>query len=179
MALGFGVLGFWGPSHQPGRCFARMEGVMEQGLAPLGGEGWLCALTVAHTPPSPSLPQSISSSPPESLQDEERTGLKRKREEKELPGHSVSAPRALPGGQGWGGGWGALCLPCCTGLVSCEQEQSKGGAPGMLLSPRSGPCCQQDVVGVGPWSDVQEKMGPSAVWGPGPEHKAWSSISLS
>ncbi|NXR63830.1 TLE2 protein, partial [Rhadina sibilatrix] len=39
---------------------------------------------------SPSLPQSVSSSPPESLQDEERTGLKRKREEKELPGHSDS-----------------------------------------------------------------------------------------
>ncbi|NWU00500.1 TLE2 protein, partial [Urocynchramus pylzowi] len=36
------------------------------------------------------LPQSISSSPAESLQDEERTGLKRKREEKELPGHSDS-----------------------------------------------------------------------------------------
>ncbi|NXI05479.1 TLE2 protein, partial [Pachycephala philippinensis] len=45
---------------------------------------------VAHTPSSPSLPQSISSSPPESLQDEERTGLKRKREEKDLPGHSDS-----------------------------------------------------------------------------------------
>ncbi|NXR49106.1 TLE2 protein, partial [Hippolais icterina] len=45
---------------------------------------------VAHTPSSPSLPQSVSSSPPESLQDEERTGLKRKREEKELPGHSDS-----------------------------------------------------------------------------------------
>ncbi|NXC64945.1 TLE2 protein, partial [Aleadryas rufinucha] len=54
------------------------------------GEGWLAALTVAHTPSSPSLPQSISSSPPESLQDEERTGLKRKREEKDLPGHSDS-----------------------------------------------------------------------------------------
>ncbi|NXR87660.1 TLE2 protein, partial [Hypocryptadius cinnamomeus] len=36
------------------------------------------------------LPQSVSSSPAESLQDEERTGLKRKREEKELPGHSDS-----------------------------------------------------------------------------------------
>ncbi|NXS77706.1 TLE2 protein, partial [Erpornis zantholeuca] len=45
---------------------------------------------VAHTPSSPSLPQSVSSSPPESLQDEERTGLKRKREEKDLPGHSDS-----------------------------------------------------------------------------------------
>ncbi|NWT54764.1 TLE2 protein, partial [Erythrocercus mccallii] len=44
----------------------------------------------AHTPSSPPLPQSGSSSPPESLQDEERTGLKRKREEKELPGHSDS-----------------------------------------------------------------------------------------
>ncbi|XP_038019589.1 transducin-like enhancer protein 2 isoform X11 [Motacilla alba alba] len=37
---------------------------------------------------SPS--RSVSSSPAESLQDEERTGLKRKREEKELPGHSDS-----------------------------------------------------------------------------------------
>ncbi|NXC77234.1 TLE2 protein, partial [Anhinga anhinga] len=39
---------------------------------------------------SPSLAQSVSASPPESLQDEERTGgvgLKRKREEKDLPGH--------------------------------------------------------------------------------------------
>ncbi|NXD26839.1 TLE2 protein, partial [Spelaeornis formosus] len=47
---------------------------------------------VAHTPssPSPCLPQSVSSSPAESLQDEERTGLKRKREEKEQPGHSDS-----------------------------------------------------------------------------------------
>ncbi|XP_071307730.1 transducin-like enhancer protein 2 isoform X3 [Agelaius tricolor] len=34
--------------------------------------------------------RSVSSSPAESLQDEERTGLKRKREEKELPGHSDS-----------------------------------------------------------------------------------------
>ncbi|XP_063017032.1 transducin-like enhancer protein 2 isoform X1 [Melospiza melodia melodia] len=34
--------------------------------------------------------RSVSSSPAESLPDEERTGLKRKREEKELPGHSDS-----------------------------------------------------------------------------------------
>ncbi|NWI57213.1 TLE2 protein, partial [Calyptomena viridis] len=45
---------------------------------------WLTCL------PLPPLPQSVSSSPPESLQDEERTGLKRKREEKNLPGHSDS-----------------------------------------------------------------------------------------
>ncbi|KAF4789925.1 transducin like enhancer of split 2 [Turdus rufiventris] len=37
-----------------------------------------------------SIVGSVSSSPAESLQDEERTGLKRKREEKELPGHSDS-----------------------------------------------------------------------------------------
>ncbi|NWS88311.1 TLE2 protein, partial [Toxostoma redivivum] len=51
---------------------------------------WQSALRVAHTPSCPSLPQSVSSSPAESLQDEERTGLKRKREEKEVPGHSDS-----------------------------------------------------------------------------------------
>ncbi|NWW63591.1 TLE2 protein, partial [Ifrita kowaldi] len=54
------------------------------------GERRPSALTVAHTPSSPSVPQSISASPPESLRDEERTGLKRKREEKDLPGHSDS-----------------------------------------------------------------------------------------
>ncbi|NWH71950.1 TLE2 protein, partial [Piaya cayana] len=48
-------------------------------------------------------PESISASPPESLQDEERTGgagLKRKREEKDPPGHYVSFPKErflLPG----------------------------------------------------------------------------------
>ncbi|NXI33552.1 TLE2 protein, partial [Sterrhoptilus dennistouni] len=62
----------------------------EDRVAQDGENRGLCALTVAHTPSSPSLPQSISSSPPESLQDEERTGLKRKREEKELPGNSDS-----------------------------------------------------------------------------------------
>ncbi|XP_039942444.1 transducin-like enhancer protein 2 isoform X2 [Hirundo rustica] len=44
-----------------------------------------CCLVPEHTPS-----RSVSSSPPGSLQDEERTGLKRKREEKELPGHSDS-----------------------------------------------------------------------------------------
>ncbi|KAM4758822.1 transducin-like enhancer protein 2 isoform 6-T8 [Cyanocitta cristata] len=37
-----------------------------------------------------SIVGSISASPPESLRDEERMGLKRKREEKDLPGHSDS-----------------------------------------------------------------------------------------
>lgn len=80
--------------------------VTEQGLAPLRGEGQLSALTVAHTPSSPCVPQSISASPPESLRDEERTGLKRKREEKELPGHSVS----VAGGAG-PGGWLGSSVP--------------------------------------------------------------------
>ncbi|NXA12538.1 TLE2 protein, partial [Sapayoa aenigma] len=40
--------------------------------------------------PLPPLPQSVSCSPPESLQDEERMGLKHKRKEKNLPGHSDS-----------------------------------------------------------------------------------------
>ncbi|NXO77257.1 TLE2 protein, partial [Sitta europaea] len=50
----------------------------------------VCPHSGSHTFLSPSLPQSVSCSPPESLQDEERLGLKRKREEKELPGHSDS-----------------------------------------------------------------------------------------
>ncbi|NXI95217.1 TLE2 protein, partial [Psophia crepitans] len=50
----------------------------------------VCSLTGSHAFLSPSLSQSVSASSPESLQDEERmggTGLKRKREEKDLPGH--------------------------------------------------------------------------------------------
>ncbi|NXR04468.1 TLE2 protein, partial [Sagittarius serpentarius] len=49
-----------------------------------------CSPAGSHAFLSPSLAQSVSASPPESLQDEERTGstgLKRKREEKDLPGH--------------------------------------------------------------------------------------------
>ncbi|NWV14847.1 TLE2 protein, partial [Ptilonorhynchus violaceus] len=54
-----------------------------------GRESCLPSQWLTHLP-LPPLPQSVSSSPPESLQDEERTGLKRKREEKDLPGHSDS-----------------------------------------------------------------------------------------
>ncbi|NWI28159.1 TLE2 protein, partial [Sula dactylatra] len=50
----------------------------------------VCSPSGSHAFLSLSLAQSVSASPPESLQDEERTGgmeLKRKREEKDLPGH--------------------------------------------------------------------------------------------
>ncbi|NWZ13325.1 TLE2 protein, partial [Agelaius phoeniceus] len=62
---------------------------------------------------------SVSSSPAESLQDEERTGLKRKREEKELPGHSV---RTLPSYTG------GFLLP--TALFSPQDPPSEPGSPG-------------------------------------------------
>lgn len=63
----------------------------------------VCSPVGSHALLSPSLAQSISTSPPESLQDEERTGgtgLKRKREEKDLPGHYVSAPKSVAMGDG-------------------------------------------------------------------------------
>ncbi|NWH48031.1 TLE2 protein, partial [Fregata magnificens] len=50
----------------------------------------VCSPAGSHAFLSPSLAQSVSASPPENLQDEEQTGgtgLKRKREEKDLPGH--------------------------------------------------------------------------------------------
>ncbi|NXM35303.1 TLE2 protein, partial [Oxyruncus cristatus] len=62
--------------------------VMEQVDREVRG-GCLPSHWLTHLPLPPLL-QSISCSPPESLQDEERTGLKRKREEKNLPGHSDS-----------------------------------------------------------------------------------------
>nr|XP_009683866.1 PREDICTED: transducin-like enhancer protein 2 [Struthio camelus australis] len=57
---------------------ALKAGWLDQGKTP-------CCCKPLHTPS-----RSVSASPPESLQDEERTGstgLKRKREEKDLPGH--------------------------------------------------------------------------------------------
>lgn len=155
---------------------------MEQGLAPLRAEGWLPALTVALTPFFP-LPQSVSSSPAESLQDEERTGLKRKREEKELPGHSVSAPRAGAGRAGLGRGLGS---PVPTLL---HRDAVLGARTKRMRSPREAPQTKAgslptELAGIGPGRDVQEKMGPgSDVLGKmghsGAEHRAFSSISLS
>ncbi|NXQ52295.1 TLE2 protein, partial [Anthoscopus minutus] len=90
--------------------------------------------SVAHTPSSPSLPQSISSSPPESLQDEERTGLKRKREEKELPGHSDSdgdkSDYNLVVDEGF-------LLP--TALFFPQDPPSEPGSPGRSPSRRPAP----------------------------------------
>ncbi|NXF55724.1 TLE2 protein, partial [Oceanites oceanicus] len=65
----------------------------------LAGLCGLSALSSSHAS-SPPLAQSVSASPPESLQDEERTGgtgLKRKREEKDLPGHYVRTGAPAPG----------------------------------------------------------------------------------
>ncbi|XP_041271011.1 transducin-like enhancer protein 2 isoform X1 [Onychostruthus taczanowskii] len=70
-----------------------------------------------HTPS-----RSVSSSPAESLQDEERTGLKRKREEKELPGHSDSD------------GEKSDC-----NLVVDEDPPSEPGSPGRSPSHRRAP----------------------------------------
>ncbi|NWY32569.1 TLE2 protein, partial [Pheucticus melanocephalus] len=75
------------------------------------------------------LPQSVSSSPAESLP-EERTGLKRKREEKELPGHSVSAPRA-----GEEAGQPSLFSP--------QEPPSEPGSPGRPPSRR----CRRELPG--------------------------------
>ncbi|NXD56657.1 TLE2 protein, partial [Corvus moneduloides] len=89
---------------------------------------------VAHTPSSPSLPQSISASPPESLRDEERTGLKRKREEKDLPGHSDSdgdkSDYNLVVDEGF-------LLP--TALFSPQDPPSEPGSPGRSPSRRLAP----------------------------------------
>ncbi|XP_039242356.1 transducin-like enhancer protein 2 isoform X9 [Pipra filicauda] len=70
-------------SSSPPLCLADMD---------LLGYSPCCCL-----PPERAPSRSISCSPPERLQDEERMGRKRKREEKNLPGHSTfSAPRTPP-----------------------------------------------------------------------------------
>ncbi|NWH42033.1 TLE2 protein, partial [Chloropsis hardwickii] len=82
-----------------------------------------------HTPSSssPSLPQSVSSSPAESPQDEERTGLKRKREEKELPGHSDS--------DGDRSDYNLVVDE----LFSPQDPPSEPGSPGQRLAPSQSP----------------------------------------
>ncbi|NXB80719.1 TLE2 protein, partial [Donacobius atricapilla] len=78
--------------------------------------------------------RSASSSPPESLQDEERTGLKRKREEKELPGHSDSdgdkSDYNLVVDEGF-------LLP--TALFSPQDPPSEPGSPGRSAPSRREP----------------------------------------
>ncbi|XP_053855715.1 transducin-like enhancer protein 2 isoform X5 [Vidua macroura] len=74
-----------------------------------------------HTPS-----RSVSSSPAESLQDEERTGLKRKREEKELPGHSDSDGDKSD-----------------YNLVVDEDPPSEPGSPGRSPSRRPAPSCRE------------------------------------
>ncbi|NWY97630.1 TLE2 protein, partial [Loxia curvirostra] len=72
--------------------------------------------------------QSVSSSPAESLPDEERTGLKRKREEKELPGHSDSD------------GDKSDCNLVVDELFSPQDPPSEPGSPGR---PPSRPSCRE------------------------------------
>ncbi|NXO98279.1 TLE2 protein, partial [Certhia brachydactyla] len=86
---------------------------------------------VDHTPSSPSLPQSVSSSPPESLQGEERLGLKRKREEKELPGHSDS--------DGDKSDYNLVVDE----LFSPQDPPSEPGSPGHSPSRRPAPSCRE------------------------------------
>ncbi|NXQ03929.1 TLE2 protein, partial [Vidua macroura] len=77
------------------------------------------------------LPQSVSSSPAESLQDEERTGLKRKREEKELPGHSDS--------DGDKSDYNLVVDE----LFSPQDPPSEPGSPGRSPSRRPAPSCRE------------------------------------
>ncbi|NWI80754.1 TLE2 protein, partial [Dryoscopus gambensis] len=137
---------------------------------------------VAHTASSPSLPQSISSSPPESLQDEERTGLKRKREEKDLPGHSDSdgeksdynlvVDEVSPGSlarspaqaavirfrtlvpQLWGWGWG--CPRMREEFCSREQQIAPTSKPSSSSPPRD-----SLTPGLGPSSAIPLRLPPA------------------
>ncbi|NXQ16176.1 TLE2 protein, partial [Peucedramus taeniatus] len=90
------------------------------------------------------LPQSVSSSPAESLQDEERTGLKRKREEKELPGHSDSdgdkSDCNLVVDEGF-------LLP--SSLFSPQDPPSEPGSPGRSPSRRREPPGSPASIGSG------------------------------
>lgn len=82
---------------------AALGGLFQRGNAAGRDLQAVCSLTGSHAFLFPSLAQSVSASPPESLQDEERTGgtgLKRKREEKDLPGHYVSALKSVAVGDG-------------------------------------------------------------------------------
>ncbi|XP_039242358.1 transducin-like enhancer protein 2 isoform X11 [Pipra filicauda] len=72
-------------SSSPPLCLADMD---------LLGYSPCCCL-----PPERAPSRSISCSPPERLQDEERMGRKRKREEKNLPGHSIFSLGYCPTGE--------------------------------------------------------------------------------
>lgn len=91
-----------------------------------------------------SLAQSASASPPESLQDEERTGgtgLKRKREEKDLPGHYVSAPKSMAAG----GGPGRWRCPGSS-VPALQKKQTERGARGSPSARGLSRCLQSMVL---------------------------------
>ncbi|NXE17047.1 TLE2 protein, partial [Lophotis ruficrista] len=85
-----GLLALSGALMAQSQLAAKEDRVAQDGEHRGGSGGCLLSRRLTRLPLPPSLAQSLSASPPESPQDEERTGgagLKRKREEKDLPGH--------------------------------------------------------------------------------------------
>ncbi|NWS78598.1 TLE2 protein, partial [Crotophaga sulcirostris] len=129
-------------------------------------QGFVCCLLscwLTHLP----LPQSVSASPPESLQDEEKTGgsgLKRKREEKDLPGHSVSAPKSTAGG--------GLEFLLPGHLLFPQDPPSEPGSPGCPPSSRLPPAPQEmpespDSITSSPSATPQEQSLVGTLGGQG------------
>lgn len=117
---------------------AALGGLLQRGNASGRALQAVCSPAGSHAFLSPSLAQSVSASPPESLQDEERTGgtgLKRKREEKDLPGHYVSAPKSVAVGDGPGPWrWLGSSVPApgadgCNPTKRNEQNEEPRGGP--------------------------------------------------
>ncbi|NXP03608.1 TLE2 protein, partial [Thinocorus orbignyianus] len=88
----------------------------------------------AHTP-SPSLVQSVSASPSESLQDEEQSELKRKREEKDLPGQYDS--------DGDKSDYNLVVDEVSPHLLFPQDPPSEPGSPSRTLSSRLSPSCPE------------------------------------
>ncbi|XP_030113024.4 transducin-like enhancer protein 2 isoform X1 [Taeniopygia guttata] len=129
-----------------------------------------------HTPS-----RSVSSSPAESLQDEERTGLKRKREEKELPGHSDSDgdksdynlvvdedPPSEPGSPGHSPRLARSHreLPGSPAASSCGQPKEQSPTDSVASAPSSKPSSSSPArdsltPGPGPSSAVPPRPPPA------------------
>ncbi|NXS92786.1 TLE2 protein, partial [Jacana jacana] len=136
-----GLLALSGALMAQSQLAAKEDRVVQDGENRGRNWGWQgfggCLLPPSHLiPPTPlSLVQSVSASPSESLQDEEQSELKKKQEEKDLPGHYDS--------DGDKSDYNLVVDEVSPHLLFPQDPASEPGSPNHTLSSRLPPSHQE------------------------------------